>query len=167
MSQHLVITLDGVSVLDGQFTAGGVTPPNPTPIPGVVMLTATTNPPAPTAGGGGKHTYQAGVAYAFAWPSNGSSLAVDTSSGAANAQCETWASPVPGDAEWAKTHTFSVPSSGFPITYLPYASGQASGASVGVARPPTNCVPPFPAPYFGGFRMNVTGEAIVQFSLGA
>ncbi len=148
---------------------GTVTPPNPNPepIPGVVMLDATTTPKAPTAGGSGKYTYQAGVTYAFAWPSNGASLEVDTSSGAAEAQCEVGAAPVAGDWAWAKSNTFSVPSSGFPITYQPYGSGQASGKSVGVTKPPANCVPPFPTPYFGMFRMNETGDAIVQFSLGA
>lgn len=157
-----------VSEIDTYLAGGGGGGGTPPPVDGVVILTATTNPPAPTPGGSGKYTWQANVTYAcLGTDPAGNSLSVDTSSGMASANCEVGASPVAGDWAWAEGHTFEVPSSGFPITYQPYARGQASGSSLGISRPPANCIPPFPQPFYWMWRFNETGEAIVQLSLGA
>lgn len=173
MSRH-ILTRDGVVVYDYTDPTIVITPPIKPPVtpPSDVHMLPDGVIPAPTAGGSGKYTYQANVTYAFAWPANGVSLEVDTSSGAANAHVETAAAQLAANAEtmWnaAKTSTYSVanPAGGFPMTYQPYAQGLAQGASVGVGKPPANCIPPFPTPYVGMFRMNETGEAIVQFALG-
>ncbi len=60
-----------------------IPPPNPTPA-GVVMLRTpdqppSSVPPAPTPGGSpGVYDYAQGVTYAFAWPTGGGQLSIDT-----------------------------------------------------------------------------------------
>lgn len=146
--------------------------PEPTPVPpiapvaGTVMLGDPGQPPIPTKGNtASNHQYIQNTTYCFLW-TEGSSLAISTSSGE-NSNVEIGVAPVAGDWDFAQTHAFSVPSASsfFPVVYHPHSSGDPAG-SCGISRPPTNCSPAFPTPYYCFFRVtDKSPQLVVQLSL--